>query len=361
MDSRALRQKITVIAQALSGQHDNPSYFRPQYFASLCQALPLDALSHLKVDICEEVATAVRKQCGVGPENGDLELLWEAFGKERVERKALCAARSSVYAAFSSMIQDSELPHEVISQALAFHSDPSLFTVRMLAITALRPAKRLYACTLSTFDSLLGLAAWKLGRKGLAAEQLRAWVLNSLHHQIRFRYKLDLTSGAEFDDVAQDALSRVLSQLCIYQPTESIRLQTWIFGSINTAISMSLRSYRQHSPEIPVGSGFEVAAVAKLTEPRADDESGSRVSALAEFAATRMPGRKRIAERERRIQVVARLVGPMLGTETAKDQDQLAEQLKTYFPSITESQISQMLEQSGLGKNETFAEQEVSK
>lgn len=357
MNTKEMRFSITVIAHSLACAHNEPSYIRPQYFAFLCQSLGTDAYRDLKSEIQSEIAAAVMKQCGARSDDGrmvegDEELFWEAFGRERVDSKADFSRRSAAYQAFSTLTEVSGLPNEVVSQALVLRANLSAFTVRMLAVPQMRPAKRLYANPLSSLGSLRALADWKLGHAPQGVDTFRAWVLNAVHHQVRFRYKLGLSLGADFDDVAQDVISRVLAQLCIYQPSGTIKLQTWTFGAINQSVSMSLRSRQPRAVEIPIGSGAEVAAMGGMAESRSDDEADSRNAEMAEYAITQAVGSKRPARREKRMQVLARMIGPMLRTDTATTREQLAAQLKSYFPSITESQVSQIIEQSGLEKDE---------
>lgn len=352
MISSELRRRITLIAHSLACAHQEPSYARPQYFALLCQALDPDAYSDLKRFLTEELIAAVTKQCGRAPNVEELDLLWEAFGKERVDSTADFRKRSTAYKAFPKLIETLGLPEEVISQALILHSDPFLVRPRMLQVVKFPWSDGrlgLYKDPLSPIESLLALAAWKLGYNREGSNQWRDWLLNMVHEQVWFRFKCAKPAFFEHDDIEQSVLSKTLVQLCVYQPVGSMQLDKWAFAAVNLAISLEFRERHDEVQPMRAPQGDETEGAEHYpVVPSADEDEESKAADLVEYAMMRLEKSKYPQKQQARVKVLASMLGPLTGATSARDRDELSVQLKNFFPSITDSQIETILKHSDL-------------
>jgi hypothetical protein len=352
MTNRELWRRITLIAHSLACAHQEPSYARPQYFTLLCQALDPDAYSDLKRFLTEELVDVVTKQCGRAPNAEELDLLWEAFGKERVDSKADFRKRSTAYKAFPKLIETLGLPEEVISQALVLHSSPSLIQPRMLQVVTFPWSNGrlgLYKDPLSPIESLLALGAWKLGYTREGAHQWRDWLLNMVHEQVWFRFKCAKPAFFEHEDVEQAVLSRTLVQICVYQPAGSIQLDKWAFSAVNLAIGLEFKGRHDEVQPGRARHGDEGEGTERFpVGPSADEDGKSRAADLVEYAMMRLEKSKYPQKQQARVKVLATMLGPLSGTTSARNRDELSEQLKSFFPSITDSQVETILKHSDL-------------
>ncbi len=340
-----IRRALTEVAHCLAAARSEIAYWRPFYFIALYGALDSDIAASVRATIMDELSVAVAPWLKGAGRPGDRELLWEAFGKERVDLTAYFRARSSAYRAFERTLKSSGLPESVIDTAWELYRDPSSVTPRTLTVTVLQPSQRLRTNPLSPGDELIALAEWKLERRSPNIDLLRNWVVDMIYNQVGFHIGREWGANQDdVEDVAQEVLSAVLQQLRVYQPRKNLRLERWVFSAAFYQIRTTLRSLRRWKlVEVPATSA-ECGAVASVSE-----EAAARESELVEYALTRIEGKSRTPDLGARIQMFAAMLGPLTGTGPAKNAAELKAQLQVFFPGITEAQLKTFLEKSGIG------------
>jgi len=352
---REIRTAVTVVAHSLAARYKDISYYRPRYFEILCDSLEPDLYAEIKRTICDELVAAVAPWLKRNPDPLETELLWEAFGRERVDLTSQFRDRSSAYKNFERIAGGSGLPEGVVNRARELYGDPSSVTPLILDIPTLNRNYKLSKNPLSAAEEIMALCLWKLGRTGETDLQnrldlWRGWVLDMVYHQVDFHFiREGYSHERDIEDVVQDALVRVLQQLAVYQPRPSVRLEQWVFQTAFLSIRMSLRAVRRLEVAVP---DSEVAQP-KASMRDAGQEADKQTSEAVEYALTRLNQSGLAPDQAARFKMFARMLGPLAGAAPARDRTELAEQLAAMFPSITEAQVQTFLKKSGVPQGDS--------
>lgn len=351
-----------MVAHSLAARYKDISYYRPRYFEVLCDSLEPDLYAEVKRTICDELVAAVAPWLKRNPDPLETELLWEAFGRERVDLTSQFRDRSSAYKNFERIAGGAGLPGGVVTRARELYMDPSSVTPRILDIPTLNRNYKLSKNPLSAAEEIMALCSWKLGRTGEADLQnrldlWRSWVLDMVYHQVDFHFiEEGYSHKRDIEDVAQDALVRVLQQLAVYQPRPSVRLEQWVFQTAFLSIRMSLRALRRLEVAIPDGEVTipdDEAAQPKTSMSDAGQEADKQTSEAVEYALTRLNQSGLAPDQAARFKMFARMLGPLAGAAPARDRTELADQLTAMFPSITEAQVQTFLKKSGVPQGDS--------
>lgn len=337
---------ISKIAHALAARHDTASYYRPQYLASLLNALRGVEFTDLREIIAGDLFGAIEAQCVNAIPVSDRDTLWNVFGVERCAPSVEVLQRSRAARGLEALLTNSSLPSSLVAHARELQHASTPFTIRVLGLNTHEIAKRLYRNPLDPYRSLLALGEWRLTKESSDVETLQNWVSNVIHHQVWYRVVIGQIGQSAVEDISQEVTLRTLEQLAIYQPGCRTSLSNWTFNVVNQSISMAGRSLRREhnpiaflSPNLdrfgPPGSNLDAIAAAEAAE-------------LVEYAMTRLResgSRQNIAER---IQIFVHAIPVLLGGEAPRTQAELEHQLKLLIPTIDSEHVHRILIHSGL-------------
>ena len=345
MTSAELRLHLSELAHSLATRHSEASYFRPQYYAALCEALDEHQHLELKGLVMGELIAAVQSQSGCVVGEVHRELLWASFGAERLDPRADLSTRSSAFKAFERRAGAAGLPERVVEKAWLLYDSPSSFAPRILPLPFLRVDTALRKNPLSALESLLALAEWKLGNPGSSVARWQAWLTNMVSWQVRWRFTLGVPASIEIDDISQEALVGVLQRLAVYQPGPRVSLERWVFGITNQVAGMAIRKLRRTADKV-----VACEAVESWLAPDNSAEESARIASaeLVEHAMARMRAAGAKPDIGYRVEVLVDSLGVLLGAGAPRDADELAEQLRSYFPQIREDQIARIVAHSGM-------------
>ena len=347
MTSAEIRLHLSDLAHSLASRHREASYFRPQYYLALCEALDTHQRADLKGLVLIELIDAVGAQCGsaVGAEHE--ELLFAAFGAERLDPRADLTLRSSAHKAFGRLVGVAGLPERVIEKARSLYDGPPPFGPRVLPLPYLNLEAALRRNPLSPWDSLVALANWKLGNPSPLVPIWQGWLTNMVSWQVRFRFTLGVPASIGYDDIFGDSLLWVLERLAVYQPGPRVTLERWVFGVANQAAGMAIRKQRR-----VIDAEAATDAVEELLPPAksAEDAASSAGAELVEYAMTRPRDKGVPPDIGARVEVFLDSLGALLGGNAPRDEDELTAQLRGFFPGIREDQIGRIAAHSHIGQ-----------
>jgi DNA-directed RNA polymerase specialized sigma24 family protein len=350
--SETLWLEVSKIAHALASRHDAPSYYRPQYIASLIDALEGTELTDIRQTITQDLFRTIETQCEYPIAVNDYDMFWHAFGLGRCSSGVQVLQRSRAARNLDILLANPSLPAVLVEQARALAKTPNPFVIKVLRLGAPQIAERLYRNPLDPYQSLLALCAWRLDKNTPEVETLSNWVHNVVYHQVRYRVVIGRLEMGDMEDIFQDVLVRILEQLGIYQPQGRVTLSNWTFTVVNQSISMSVRSLRREHRNDLVSS-----KLVRHEQPGSlDDVIDAESSALVEYAMTRLRESGVPNNIEERIKIFINALPSLLGGEAPHTQAELAHQLQLLIPTIDSTYIRRILAHSGLARGTTQGE-----
>jgi len=327
---------ISKIAHALAARHDTASYYRPQYLASLLNALRGVEFTDLREIIARDLFGAIEAQCVNAIPVSDRDTLWNVFGVERCAPGVEVLQRSRAARGLEALLTNSSLPSSLVAHARELQHASTPFTIRVLGLNTHEIAKRLYRNPLDPYRSVYALCEWRLAKESSDVETLQNWVSNVIHHQVWYRVVIGQIGQSAVEDISQEVTLRTLEQLAIYQPGCRTSLSNWTFNVVNQSISMAGRSLRrEHNPVAFLSPNLDAIAAAEAAE-------------LVEYAMTRLResgSRQNIAER---IRTFVHAIPVLLGGEAPRTQAELEHQLKLLIPTIDSEHVHRILIHSNL-------------
>ena len=348
MTSAELRLHLSNLAHSLASRHGEASYFRPQYYLALCEALDESQHADLRRLALCELIDAVQSQCASAVHPDHRELLWAAFGAERLDPRANLTLRSSAYKAFGRLVGVAGLPEAVGEKARSLYESQPPFGPRVLALPWLSVDTALRRNPLPTMESLVALADWKLGRPSSGVRTWQAWLTNMISWQVRFRFTLGVPASIEIDDISQESLLWVLQRLAVYQPSAGLPLERWVFGITNQVAGMMIRKQRRIADRIV--TPLEVMDTLLPSAQSAEEASRVTGAELVEYAMTRLRVGGAAPNIGARVEVLLDSLGVLLGADAYRDEDELTAQLRSFFPKIREDQIRRIVAHSDIGQ-----------
>ncbi len=348
-DYPALRLDLSNLAHSLGSRHSEASYFRPQYYSALCEGLSKSNFLRLKRLVLEELLDAIETHAKVVVPQNLYDLLWLAFGMERIDARTNVKGRSRAAKQFDAFLK-AKLPVGVVRKAKQLHAtSPSEFEARILNLPQWSVSSRFHRNQLSAFETVEALARWKRGELAPNVQLFQNWLANAIFSQVKYRFTIGVSDGVEFDDVLQDVIAGVLQRLCVYQPNKAKTLERWLFGTVVNGVRMAVRKYgdqyfRVHKPD--------AEGILVHSEISAEDEFDGKKAELIEYAITKV---KSLGKREGvqpRVGALLDFLDVFLEIKPANTPDELKEQLLGLFPSFSNTAVEKILALSNLKTSE---------
>ncbi len=348
-DYPTLRLDLSNLAHSLGARHSEASYFRPQYYSALCEGLSKTSFSGLRRLVLEELLEAIETNAKVTVPQNLYNLLWLAFGVERIDSRTNVMGRSRAAKQFYAFLQV-KLPVGVVRKAKQLHAAaPTEFQARILNLPEWTVSPRFQRNQLSAFETVEALARWKQGEPASNVELFQRWITNTIYSQVKYRFTIGVSDGVEFDDVLQDVIAGVLQRLCVYQPNKAKTLERWLFATMVNGVRMAVRKYGDQYFRVHKSDGEEIFVTPEVS---AEDELDGSRTELIEYAIAKLSGIDKRGGVGNRVSALLDFLDVFLEVKPANAPDELREQLQSLFPSFSSTAVEQIVALSDFNTNE---------